>query len=163
MPRLIRFGLKYLTNFKGRSSRLEHGCVFVFTYGFMYAAALPLQFIDPIHLNSSETSPRSPTGLYVMTICFLFVCGFLIFAVAARRSQDRGWSGKWFQLMFYLNLTLPVLAVVYVFIPSSSLTALIAILVLLIGVSVLCSFSLIFVRTDPHTNKYGPNPHEVPQ
>lgn len=168
----IKTGLRKSFIFKGRASRSEYWWMFGFSmvsvFIFMQVA---MNVTGASALSGTfEVTPENPLTEVFMSVFELSTMVFclLMLAVVARRFQDHGWSGKWFRWMMIMTIltfvfftyaaarsffmgqmflsATPPFTFFFVFIPYAS---------------IIWTFWIGFVRPDPHTNTYGPNPNEV--
>jgi uncharacterized membrane protein YhaH (DUF805 family) len=169
----IRTGFAKSFQFSGRASRAEFwwlfGAAFLLTTAAqLFGLLIILKWLPDVEFQSGPvTLSNAPFALLLIVSAAFF--GAIMLAPTARRFQDRGWSGRVFRgVWFVLPLTLVfvIMSVVGYIRRDEGLT----ILGVLLGFlsifpsygAVVWTFWIGFLKGDPSTNKYGPNPYEVP-
>jgi uncharacterized membrane protein YhaH (DUF805 family) len=158
--------------FSGRASRSEYwkrfGKSVLVVCVFQWVVILALYLM--IGSDAIATGPISlanmPLGAIIL-VSLGMIC-FLTLSTTARRFQDHGWSGRWFQWMFYLlALAATCVAITVAGILMQNATFANAgfsmgfLTLFPIYASIIWTIWIGFVKADTGSNQYGPNPLEA--
>ena len=161
MLQAIQHNMLNWRDFRGRTTR-RHFWYFVL---FLLVLRLIATIIEGV-MDSSQDGLQISFGLYFgfnqgsswWDNIFTFIFGFPLMAALARRYHDAGFRASSLALLVFVLLALntaigKAFGVVY---PPTAITVLIAL-------SIFAAVLMPLLRpSDPNTNRYGPNPNEVP-
>ncbi len=162
-------------DFSGRTGRSEYWRRFAFSLAatslFQLVLIFPLLSIKGFQAVTVVSEIRQQVLLFFGFLGFLAsvaLFSFLMLSTVARRFQDCGWPANWFRITLFIVPALvvfPILSLLGAVFDSFDFAVICAVCGLaaafLVYGSIIWTFWIGFLPSDPQTNKYGPNPHEV--
>jgi uncharacterized membrane protein YhaH (DUF805 family) len=150
--------LRNIIKFSGRASRSE------FWWALSAGVSFALALFYGLSVSGNILSQIvSTTGIFLFALIKAAIFAVIFASLTVRRFHDVGKSGYRALLAAILFIATPILIVMGLFLSQlTGSTNIISVIGGAIGVFAAISFILVLIQaSDPETNKYGPNPHEV--
>lgn len=144
--------------FSGRASLREFlGASGLLFAGMTVASALSRWLAKDFQPDQVKLRPDAPILIWGFVSCILYS------AVGSRRLHDQGWRGFWACVVLVPFVLVTTFICSLIAFPGFG-TGVALLTVLPIYPLFLVGLTLMFThRSQPGPNRYGPNPHEVPQ